>query len=167
MVNNYCLHLFQKYRWYSDVMLNKAPVSPARQRQIPITSPQHRQSCDFNSWKGHLMHLTNTCIAAAIVSALVAISAAPTQAATTGPAQKSTSVATLNDGDALMIGHKGQRIFKSNTKVSSVAEKSAMANGAKQIAAGTVIYKEGGKLYMLPGNDQAEQTFQGDFAIGY
>jgi hypothetical protein len=114
------------------------------------------------------MHLTNTCIAAAIVSALAAISAAPTQAATTtGPAQKSTSVATLNDGDALMIGHKGQRIFKSNTKVSSAAEKSAMANGAKQIAAGTVIYKEGGKLYMLPGNDQAEQSFQGDFAIGY
>lgn len=52
-----------------------------------------------------------------------------------------------------MIGHKGQRVFKSNTKVSAAAEKSAMANGAKQIAPGTVIYKEGGKLYMLPGND--------------
>jgi hypothetical protein len=30
-----------------------------------------------------------------------------------------------------------------------------------------VIYKEGGKLYMLPGNDQTAQTFQGDFSIGY
>jgi hypothetical protein len=114
------------------------------------------------------MHLTSTCIATAIISALAVVSAAPTLAATTTtPAQKSTSVATLNDGDALMIGHKGQRILKSNTKVSSDAKKTAMANGAKQIAAGTVIYKEGGKLYMLPGNDQAQQTFQGDFAIGY
>jgi hypothetical protein len=114
------------------------------------------------------MHLTRTCIAAAAISALAVVSAAPTLAATTtGPAQKSASVATLTDGDALMIGHHGQNIFKSNTKVSSQAEKTAMANGAKQIAAGSVIYKEGGKLYILPGNDQAQQTFQGDFSIGY
>ena len=107
------------------------------------------------------MQLANLSLAAAIVGALTAVSpAVAVETAPTTPAQKSASVTALNEGDALMIGHKGQKVFKSNTKVSEATQQNAMAKGAKQIAAGTVIYKEGGKLYMLPGNDQAAQTFQ-------
>jgi hypothetical protein len=39
-----------------------------------------------------------------------------------------------------------------------------MKKGAKEIPAGTVIYKQAGKLYMLPGN---EQMFQDGFDISY
>ena len=112
------------------------------------------------------MNLTNKCLVAVVAGALTGVPAALAQAAPAA-VQKSSSVTTLGEGDALMIGHKGQKIFKSNTKVSAAAEKNAMANGAKQIADGTVIYKEGGKLYMLPGNDQAAQTFQSDFNTAY
>jgi hypothetical protein len=40
-----------------------------------------------------------------------------------------------------------------------------MAKGAKEIPSDTVIYKQGGKLYMSPGN--ASQIFQDDFDVAY
>ena len=76
----------------------------------------------------------------AIIGALVIVSSAlAAQGTPTIPTQKSPSVTTLNEGEAIMIGHKGQRLFN----------------------------KEAGKLYLLPGNDQAAQTFQSDFDFGY
>jgi hypothetical protein len=44
-----------------------------------------------------------------------------------------------------------------------------MAKGAKEIPAGAVIYKQGGKLYMLQdsGNEKASQTFQDQFDTDY
>jgi hypothetical protein len=80
--------------------------------------------------------------------------------------QKSVSATTLGDGEAIMIGPRGQRVFKSNTKVSDASVKSA-ATRAKEIPLGTVIYKEGGKLYMLPNKEQAAQTFQNQFDMDY
>jgi hypothetical protein len=42
-----------------------------------------------------------------------------------------------------------------------------MAKGAKEIPAGTVIYKEGGKLYMVPGNEPGAQALQNDFDFSH
>ena len=90
-----------------------------------------------------------------------------------GPAPKatgkSTQVTTLGEGEAVMIGPKGQRLHKSNSKVSASKHQAAVAKGAKEIPGGAVIYKQNGKLYMLQdtANEQASQTFQGDFDVDY
>jgi hypothetical protein len=112
------------------------------------------------------MPLFNKALIASLAGVLFTLSsaaAAPAPAA--APAHKSAPVTNLDNGDALMIGHKGQKIFKSNTKVSEATHKGAMAKGAREIPANTAIYKQGGKLYMLPGN--ASQTFQDDFDVTY
>jgi hypothetical protein len=84
-------------------------------------------------------------------------------------AAKSSQVTTLNEGEAIMIGPKGQRLHKSNSKVTAAKHQSAMAKGAKEIPPGAVIYKQGGKLYMLQdsGNEKASQTFQDQFDVDY
>jgi hypothetical protein len=112
------------------------------------------------------MPLSNKALVVSLAGVLFTLSsAAGAPAPATTPPHKSVPVTNFDNGDALMIGHKGQRLFKSNTKVSEASAKSAMAKGAKEIPADTVIYKHGGKLYMLPGN--ASQTFQDDFDVAY
>jgi hypothetical protein len=95
----------------------------------------------------------------------VAMAQAPAPKAT----GKSTQVTTLGEGEAIMLGPKGQRLHKSNSKVSAAKHQSALAKGAKEISAGAVIYKQNGKLYMLQdnANEKASQTFQGDFDVDY
>jgi hypothetical protein len=95
----------------------------------------------------------------------VAMAQAPAPKAT----GKSTQVTTLGEGEAVMIGPKGQRLHKSNSKVSAAKHQAAMAKGAKEIPGGAVIYKQNGKLYMLQdnANEKASQTFQGDFDVDY
>jgi hypothetical protein len=111
------------------------------------------------------MPTSNTALVASLAAVLVALaSSGGAQAATTTSAHKSAPVTNLSDGAAIMIGPKGQKVFKSNTKVSEATHQSAMKKGAKEIPAGTVIYKQAGKLYMLPGNGQ---MFQDDFDISY
>jgi hypothetical protein len=48
-----------------------------------------------------------------------------------------------------MIGPKGERIHKSHVKVAAAQHEAAMKKGAREIKPGAVIYKQGGKLYML------------------
>jgi hypothetical protein len=83
--------------------------------------------------------------------------------------KKSTQVTTLGEGEAVMIGPKGQRLHKSNSKVSAAKHQAALAKGAKEISGGAVIYKQNGKFYMLQdnANEKASQTFQGDFDVDY
>ena len=103
-------------------------------------------------------------------SALIGISsAAIAQAPAPKATGKSSEVTTLGEGEAIMIGPKGQRLHKSNSKVTSAKHQSAVAKGAKEIPAGAVIYKQGGKLYMLQdrGNERASQTFQDQFDVDY
>jgi hypothetical protein len=112
------------------------------------------------------MPLSNKALVVSLAGVLFTLSsAAGAPAPAAAPAHKSASVMTLDNGDAFMIGHKGQKIFKSNTKVSEATHKSVMAKGAKEIPSDTVIYKQGGKLYMSPGN--ASQIFQDDFDVAY
>jgi hypothetical protein len=83
--------------------------------------------------------------------------------------KKSTEAGTIGEGDAYMIGHKGAHIHKSNAKVSASAHEAAMKKGAREIKPGTVIYKQGGKLYMMEdsANEKASSNFQGNFDVDY
>jgi hypothetical protein len=75
----------------------------------------------------------------------------------------------MGEGEALMIGPKGQRLHKSNVKITTAQHEAAMKKGAKEIKPGAVIYKQGGKLYMLEdsGNEKASQGFQSNFDVDY
>jgi hypothetical protein len=83
--------------------------------------------------------------------------------------KKSSQVATVNDGEAVMIGPKGQRLHKSNVKITAAQHEAALKKGAKEIKPGAVIYKQGGKLYMLEdsANEKASSQFQGQFDVDY
>ena len=68
-----------------------------------------------------------------------------------------------------MIGPKGQRLHKSKVKVSAAQHEAAMKKGAREIKLGAIIYKQGGKLYMMEdsANEKASQGFQGNFDVDY
>jgi hypothetical protein len=76
---------------------------------------------------------------------------------------KSSEVTTMGEGEAMMIGPKGQRLHKSHVKITSAQHEAALKKGAKEIKPGTVIYKQGGKLYM----EEDPGGFQGNFDIDY
>jgi hypothetical protein len=82
---------------------------------------------------------------------------------------KSSEAATIGEGEAVMIGPKGQRLHKSKVKVSATSHEAAMKKGAREVKSGTVIYKQGGKLYMLEdsANEKASTHFQNNFDIDY
>jgi hypothetical protein len=75
--------------------------------------------------------------------------------------KKSSEVSTIDEGEAVMIGPKGDRVHKSNVKVTAAQHEAAMKKGAKEIKPGAVIYKQGGKLYML--EEPRNETFQDVF----
>jgi hypothetical protein len=68
-----------------------------------------------------------------------------------------------------MIGAGGHRVHKSHGKVTAAQHEAAMKKGAREVKAGTVLYNQGGKLYMLEdaGSEKASQHFQDQFQIGY
>ena len=76
--------------------------------------------------------------------------------------KKSSEVATMGEGEAVMIGPKGERIHKSNVKVTAGQHEAAMKKGAREIKPGAVMYKQGGKLYMLeePTNETFHDVFE-------
>ena len=84
--------------------------------------------------------------------------------AQTQPAQgkKSSEVSTIDEGEAVMIGPRGQRVHKSNVKVTAAQHEAAMKKGAREIKPGAVIYKQGGKLYVLeePTNETFRDVFE-------
>ena len=81
--------------------------------------------------------------------------------------KKSTPATTLGEGEAIMVN--GSNVHKSNSKVTAAQHSAAMSKGAKEISAGAVIYKQGGKLYMLQdnANERASQNFQDQFDVDY
>jgi hypothetical protein len=89
------------------------------------------------------------------------------------PAQKgnakSSEAATIGEGEAVMIGPKGQRLHKSKAKVSAAQHEAAMKKGAHEVKPGTVIYKQGGKLYMSQpaANEKASSGFESNFDVDY
>jgi hypothetical protein len=77
---------------------------------------------------------------------------------------KSHEAATIGEGEALMIGPKGERLHKSHVKVTSAQHEAAMKKGAREIKPGAVIYRQGGKLYM---QEDPGGGFQSNFDIDY
>jgi hypothetical protein len=83
--------------------------------------------------------------------------------------KKSSQVTTMGEGEAVMIGPKGQHLHKSNVKISAAQHEAAIKKGAREIKPGAVLYKQGGKLYMLEdnANEKASQGFQSNFDVDY
>ena len=82
---------------------------------------------------------------------------------------KSSEAGTIGEGEAYMIGPRGQRLHKSKVKVTAAQHEAAMKKGAREVKAGTVLYKQGGKLYMMQdsANEKASSSFQSNFDIDY
>src|SRR5262249_53125334 len=101
-------------------------------------------------------------------SLLIALSTAAIAQTAKGNA-KSSEAGTLGEGDTYMIGKKGQRLHKSKVKVTAAQHEAAMKKGAREVKPGTVIYKQGGKLYMMEdnANEKASQHFQSNFDVDY
>jgi hypothetical protein len=83
--------------------------------------------------------------------------------------KKSSEVTTMGEGEAVMIGPKGQRLHKSKAKVSAAQHEAAVKKGAHEVKPGTVLYKQGGKIYMMQdsANEKASTHFQDQFDIDY
>ena len=76
------------------------------------------------------------------------------------PGAKSTSATTIGEGEAIMVSPKTGTVHKSNTKVSAAKHEAAMAKGARELK-GAVIYRQGGKLYMM--EEPNHETFRDVF----
>src|SRR5262249_6392267 len=114
------------------------------------------------------MSISTRVLLAAGCALMIGLSTAAVAQTAKGNA-KSSEAGTIGEGEAYMIGPKGQRMHKSKVKVSAAQHEVAMKKGAREVKPGAVIYKQGGKLYMLQdsGNEKASQGFQGNFDIDY
>jgi hypothetical protein len=83
--------------------------------------------------------------------------------------KKSSEIGTISEGEAYMIGPEGQRLHKSQVKVTAAQHEMDTKKGAREIKPGAVIYRQSGKLYMLEdsANERASENFQDNFAIDY
>ena len=109
------------------------------------------------------MSVSKRTLLATSASALVALSTGALAQQKKGNA-KSSEVTSVGEGEAVMIGPKGQRLHKSNVKVTAAQHEAAMKKGAREIKPGTVIYHQGGKLYMV---EDPSGNFQSNFDIDY
>jgi hypothetical protein len=80
---------------------------------------------------------------------------------------KSQAVTQLDDGDAVWINPRTGKVVKANTKMSAARHQAVMSGGGKEIPRGAVIYRQGGKMYMLDSaaaaNEAASASFQDSF----
>ena len=113
------------------------------------------------------MSISKRALVAASTAVVVGLSSGAI-AQTKGNA-KSSEVTTVGEGEAVMIGPKGQRLHKSHVKITAAQHEAAMKKGAREVKPGTVMYKQGGKLYMLEdsANEKASQNFQSNFDVDY
>ena len=81
--------------------------------------------------------------------------------------KKSQGLGKLEEGEAMRVNPKTGSIQKSNVKVPASRHTAAVAKGAKEISPNTVIYKQGGKMYMFDNsaaaNTQAAENFEEQF----
>ena len=84
-------------------------------------------------------------------------------------AKKSTAATSIDEGEAIMVHPKTGAVHKSHSKVSSAKHTAAMGKGAREVPGGTVIYRQGGKLYMMQdsANEKASQHFEDQFDVDY
>jgi len=96
-------------------------------------------------------------------SAVIALSSAAI-----AQTKKSSEATTMGEGEAIMLHPKGG-VHKSSTKVTAAQHEAAMKIGAREIKPGAVMYRQGGKLYLLEdnANEKASQSFQNNFDVDY
>ena len=114
------------------------------------------------------MALSKRAILAAGSSLLIALSTGAIAQTAKGNA-KSSEAGTIGEGESYMIGPKGQRLHKSKVKVTAAQHDAAMKKGAREVKPGAVLYRQGGKLYIMEdsANEKASQHFQSNFDIDY
>ena len=114
------------------------------------------------------MSISKRALLASGAGLIIALSTAAIAQTVKGNA-KSQEVATVGEGEAVMIGPKGQRLHKSKVKVSAAQHEAAMKKGAREVKPGAVLYKQGGKLYMMEdsANEKASSHFQSNFDVDY
>jgi hypothetical protein len=83
--------------------------------------------------------------------------------------KKSSELTTVDEGEAVMIGPQGRRLHKSKAKVSAAQHQAALKKGAVEVKHGAVLYKQGGKMYLMQdsANEKASTHFQDQFDIDY
>jgi hypothetical protein len=81
--------------------------------------------------------------------------------------KKSQGLGKLEEGEVMRVNPRTGTIQKSNVKVPAARHTAAMAKGAREISPNTVIYKQGGKMYMYDNaaaaNTQAAENFEEQF----
>jgi hypothetical protein len=82
--------------------------------------------------------------------------------------KKSTEATTVGEGEAIMLHPKGT-VHKSNVKVTGAQHEAALKKGAREIKGGSVIYRQGGKTYLMEdrANEKASSHFQSNFDVDY
>ncbi len=82
--------------------------------------------------------------------------------------KKSAEATSIGEGEAIML-HPTGTVHKSSVKVTAAQHEAALKKGAHEIKLGAVIYRQGGKLYMLEdnANEKASQSFQRNFDVDY
>ena len=115
-----------------------------------------------------LMSLSKRAMLAAGSSLLVALSTTAFAQAPKGN-KKSSELTNVDEGEAVMVGPQGRRLHKSKAKVTAAQHQAAMKKGAVEVKHGSVLYKQGGKLYLMQdsANEKASQHFQDQFDIDY
>jgi FlaG/FlaF family flagellin (archaellin) len=81
---------------------------------------------------------------------------------------KSQEATTVGEGEAIMLHPKGT-VHKSRVKVTAAQHEAALKKGAREVKPGAVIYRQGGKLYMMEdsANEKASSNFQSNFDVDY
>jgi hypothetical protein len=114
------------------------------------------------------MALSKRAILAGGSSLVIALSTAALAQTPKGN-KKSSELTTIGEGEAVMVGPRGQRLHKSHVKVTAAHHEAAMKKGAVEVKHGSVLYKQGGKMYLLQdsANEKASTHFQDQFDIDY
>jgi hypothetical protein len=84
--------------------------------------------------------------------------------------KKSTAATTIGEGEAIMVSPKTGTVHKSNARYRLPSTPPPWGKGtAKEVPGGTVIYRQGGKLYMMQdsANEKASQHFEDQFDVDY
>ena len=117
------------------------------------------------------MSLSKRGLLGAATSLVAALWAGAVARAATTTESKSTRLTKIEEGEVIRISPKTGNVHKSNAKLSNEKHMAALGEGAKEISKNTVIYKQGGKMYMYDyqdaANTQAAENFQSQFDNDY
>src|SRR5262245_55042856 len=143
---------FARYGYFDRASVEVFCRPPYRTEFVPLTAVISRRKS---------MALSKRAMLAAGSGFVVALSTAALAQAPKGN-KKSSELTHVDEGEAIMIGPQGRRLHKSHAKVSAAQHQAAMRKGAVEVKHGSVLYKQGGKFYMLQdsGNEKASQNFQ-------